>query len=631
MIKLSNISLQLGGKVLLDQASATINPGERIAVIGANGTGKSTLFRVLQGELGVDQGDCLIPSSWRLSHMAQEIVQVERTALDFVLDGDDQLRKLEADLAAAESEQDNDAVAHALGALDTYHSYNKRHQAKQLLAGLGFTETDHSRQVGDFSGGWRVRLNLARALMCPSDLLLLDEPTNHLDLHTCYWLEGWLKQFQGTLLFISHDRDFMDGVATQVISFEHQRLESYRGNYSQFERQRAERMAQQMAAFEKQERQREHLESFVRRFKAKATKAKQAQSRVKMLEKLTLNPPAMVSHSYDLSIRCDEKVSDPIVSLHDVSLGYGSHNILENVNLSMHPGMRLGLLGVNGAGKSTLIKALSGELKPSVGHVHRGQNLKIGYFAQHQLESLDDDASPYLHIRRLDGAARDQDIKNFVGRFGFSGERADERIEYFSGGEKARVALAMIAWQQPNLLLLDEPTNHLDLEMRESLNFALQQYEGAVILVSHDRYLLNSTAEDFWWVRNGKVEHYKGDLADYFQELLKAPTQTSSQSEKGAAASVDKKAQRQARAEQRQREKPLMDQIKKSEKSMEKAQAELDAIEKELIDTTLYEAQHKDRLQTLLKQQGEWRQTLEEAELVWMEAHEALEALQSST
>lgn len=617
--------------MLLDQASVTINPGERIAVIGANGTGKSTLFRVLQGELGVDQGDCLVPASWRLSHMAQEIVEVERTALDFVLDGDDQLRALERALDKAQNAQDDDAIAHALGALDTYHAYNKRHQAKQLLAGLGFAETDHDRQVGDFSGGWRVRLNLARALMCPSDLLLLDEPTNHLDLHTCYWLEGWLKQFQGTLLFISHDRDFMDGVATQVISFEHQRLESYRGNYSQFERQRSERMAQQQAAFEKQEKQREHLESFVRRFKAKATKAKQAQSRVKMLEKLTLNPPAMVSHSYDLSIRCDEKVSDPIVSLHDVSLGYGANTILENINLSMHPGMRLGLLGVNGAGKSTLIKALSGELSPLQGHVHRGQNLKIGYFAQHQLESLDDDASPFLHIRRLDGVARDQDIKNFVGRFGFSGERADERIEYFSGGEKARVALAMIAWQQPNLLLLDEPTNHLDLEMRESLNFALQQYEGAVILVSHDRYLLNSTAEDFWWVRNGKVEHYKGDLADYFQELLKAPTQTTAQNDDRSVATMDKKAQRQARAEQRQREKPLMDQIKKSEKAMEKAQERLSAIENELSDTTLYEAQHKDRLQTLLKEQGEWKQALEEAELMWMDAHEALETLQSST
>ena len=467
--------------------------------------------------------------------------------------------------------------------------------------------------------------------MCPADLLLLDEPTNHLDLHTCYWLEGWLKQFQGTLLFISHDRDFMDGVATQVISFEHQNLVSYRGNYSQFERQRAERLAQQQAAFDKQQKHREHLESFVRRFKAKATKAKQAQSRVKMLEKMTLNPPAMVSNSYDLTIRSDDRVSDPVVSLHDASLGYGDKTILEHINVSLHPGTRLGLLGVNGAGKSTFIKGLVGELKPSVGHVHRGQNLRIGYFAQHQLESLDDDASPFLHIRRLDPDARDQDIKNFVGRFGFSGERADEAIEHFSGGEKARVALSMIAWQKPNLLLLDEPTNHLDLEMRESLNFALQQYEGAVILVSHDRYLLNATAEEFWWVRDGAVTPYKGDLDDYFLELLKAPAAQASNTESKATDVVDKKAQRQARAAERQKLKPLQDQIKKAERAMEKAQSELTAIENELSDATIYDADQKDRLQRLLQEQGALKVTLEEAELSWMEASEALEAVQSST
>jgi ATP-binding cassette subfamily F protein 3 len=629
MIKLSNISLQLGGKPLLDQATVSINPGERIAVIGANGTGKSTLFRVLQGDISVDQGECQVPGGWRLSHMAQEITEVDRTALDFVLDGDTQLRKLEHQLANAEASGDDHAVADALGALDTYHAFNKRHQAEQLLAGLGFSDAEFGNPVGAFSGGWRVRLNLARALMCPAELLLLDEPTNHLDLHTCYWLEGWLKQFQGTLLFISHDRDFMDGVATQVISFEHQKLISYRGNYSQFERQRNERLAQQAAAFEKQERQREHLESFVRRFKAKATKAKQAQSRVKMLEKLTLNAPAMMARGYDLSISADGRVSDPVLSLNDVSLGYGEKTILKNINLSLHPGTRLGLLGVNGAGKSTLIKALSGDLAPQLGEVHHGHNLKVGYFAQHQLESLDDDASPHLHIRRLDGEARDQEIRNFVGRFGFQGERSDEAIRHFSGGEKARVALAMIAWQKPNLLLLDEPTNHLDLDMRESLNFALQQYEGAVILVSHDRYLLNSTAEDFWWVRNGQVEHYRGDLNDYFQELLKAPQAQKNTSDSESV--VDKKSQRQARAAERQKFKPLMDKVKKSEKAMDALQAKLQSIENELSDATVYESDQKERLQTLLKQQGEARSELEEVEMVWMEASEELESLQSST
>ena len=616
---------------MLDQATVSINPGERIAVIGANGTGKSTLFRVLQGELSVDQGDCQVPDSWRLSHMEQEITAVDRTALDFVLDGDTHLRELEERRLAAEQSGDDHAMADALGALDTYRAFEKQHQAEQLLAGLGFTQAEHQQPVSHFSGGWRVRLNLARALMSPAELLLLDEPTNHLDLHTCYWLEGWLKQYQGTLLFISHDRDFMDGVATQVISFEQQQLISYRGNYSQFERQREERLSQQQAAFAKQEQQRAHLESFVRRFKAKATKAKQAQSRVKMLERMTLNPPVMMSQSYDLSIRADDKVSDPIVSLHDVDLGYGDTTILSGIKHSLHPGTRLGLLGVNGAGKSTLIKALSGDLQPQRGHIHRGQNLKVGYFAQHQLDSLDPDASPFLHIRRLDPDVRDQDIKNFIGRFGFSGERGDEPIAHFSGGEKARVALSMIAWLRPNLLLLDEPTNHLDLEMRESLNFALQQYEGAVILVSHDRYLLNATAEDFWWVRNGRVEHYRGDLEDYFQELLKAPANRAATDDSpGTGLSVDKKAQRQVRAEQRQKLKPLRDKIRKAEKQIDRLQAALTEIENALSDTTLYEAENKEQLQALLKDQGVTRQQLDEQEEVWMLALEELETLESA-
>ncbi|MEJ2043996.1 MAG: ATP-binding cassette domain-containing protein [Reinekea sp.] len=631
MIKLSNISLQLGGKPLLNQATVTINPGERIALIGANGSGKSTLFRVLQGELAVDQGDCEIPKGWRLSHMAQEITEVDRSAIDFVIDGDIHLRKLEAELEKAQQQQDDDAVAHALGALDTYHAYNKRHQAEQLLAGLGFAQHEFEQPVASFSGGWRVRLNLARALMCPADMLLLDEPTNHLDLHTCYWLEGWLKQFQGTLLFISHDRDFIDGVATAVLSLEHQKLDAYRGNYSQFERQRAERLSQQQAAFDKQQQQREHLESFVRRFKAKASKAKQAQSRVKMLEKLTMDAPMIMNHSYDLTIPTDDRVSDPVISLHDVSLGYGDKIILSGVKHSLHPGTRLGLLGVNGAGKSTLIKALSGTLKPSVGHVHRGQNLRVGYFAQHQLESLDNDASAFLHIRRLDSEARDQDIKNFVGRFGFSGERADEAIRHFSGGEKARVALAMIAWQKPNLLLLDEPTNHLDLHMREALNLALQQYEGAVILVSHDRYLLNTTVDEFWWVRDGRVESYSGDLADYFQALLKAPATKTVDSVDTIESTADKKAQRQARAAERQKLKPLQDRIRKAETVMEKCQSALKAIENDLADATVYSAEHKERLQKLLKEQGDLRSALDEAEMDWIDAHESLEALQSST
>lgn len=629
MIKLTNISLQLGGKSLLENTSVTMNPGERIAVIGANGTGKTTLFKVLQGQLQVDQGDVSVPKDWRLSYMAQEIGDVERTALDFVLDGDAELRRLQRALSIAEHSHDDQAMAEALGALDTYHAFAKQNQAEQLLAGLGFMPNEFSQRVGEFSGGWRVRLNLAKALMSPSDLLLLDEPTNHLDLHTCYWLEKWLIQYTGTLLLISHDRDFMDGVATSVVSFEQKQLVAYRGNYSQYERQKSERLMQQQAAFEKQQAQKAHLEDFVRRFKAKASKAKQAQSRVKMLERLTMTAPVSISHSFQMTIPCDGRVTDPVVSLHDVSLGYSAEApILKNVNVSLHPGARLGLLGVNGAGKSTLIKGLVGDLKPQLGHIHRGQHLRVGYFAQHQLESLDKDGSPMLHLRRLDGDAREQELRNFVGRFGFSGERADEPVRHFSGGEKARVALAMIAWQKPNLLLLDEPTNHLDLEMRESLNLALQEYEGAVILVSHDRYLLNSTADDFWWVRNGRVEVYTGELNDYFQELLKTPTANAT-TKTDVVTQVDKKSLRQARAAAREKLKPLMSALKKAEQSLEKAQVALADLESQLADPTVYESANKAKLQDLLKQQAQWQQTNEHAELEWLELSEQLEQAQA--
>ncbi|MDN3647643.1 ATP-binding cassette domain-containing protein [Reinekea marina] len=631
MIKLSNISLQLGGKSLLDDTSVTFNTGERIAVIGANGTGKTTLFKVLQNELQVDAGTVEVPKHWRLSHMKQEIAEVDRSALDFVLDGDQPLRQLQRALTEAENKHDDDAMAQALGALDTYHAFEKQNQAEQLLAGLGFNVNEFAKPVGEFSGGWRVRLNLARALMCPSDLLLLDEPTNHLDLHTCYWLEQWLKQYPGTLLLISHDRDFMDGVATQVVSFEQQKLIGYRGNYSQYERQKGERLAQQQQAFDKQQQQKEHLESFVRRFKAKASKAKQAQSRVKMLEKLTLTAPASISYQYNITIPTGGRVSDPVVSLDNVDLGYATNQpILKNVNVSLQPGSRLGLLGVNGAGKSTLIKAIVGDLIPQSGEVIRGHNLRIGYFAQHQLESLDEQASPFLHLRRLDADASDQVLKNFVGRFGFSGERADEAIVNFSGGEKARVALAMIAWQKPNLLLLDEPTNHLDLEMRESLNIALQEYDGAVILVSHDRYMLNSTADEFWWVRNGQVEQYEGDLEDYFQALLKAPNAVPASADQGADLVNDKKAQRQARAAEREKLKPLLSAFKKAEARLDKAQQKLVEVETQLADPTLYEADNKSKLQPLLKEQGQLKTEVEAVELEWLDLSEQIEQAQAS-
>ena len=631
MIKLSNITIQRGGKPLLDQASATLHAGERVAVIGPNGSGKSTLFQVLQGDLGLDGGEARVPANWQIAHMAQEVDAVDRLALDFVLDGDTHLRSLEAELAAAEAAGDDDRMAHALGALDVYQAFQKSSQAEQLLMGLGFQVTDFKRPVSDFSGGWRVRLNLARALMAPADLLLLDEPTNHLDLHTCYWLERWLQRYPGTLMFISHDRDFMDGVATSVLSLEQGDLVSYRGNYTQFERQKTERLRLQQAEYEKQQARVAEIQSFVDRFKAKATKAKQAQSRVKMLERMTLTAPAHVDNGYNLSIPCHDKVSDPLISLSQVSLGYGDRPVIENVKLTLHPGMRVGLLGLNGAGKSTLVKALAGTLEPMTGDLIRGQHLHIGYFAQHQLESLDSSASAMEHLRRLDPAVRDQELRNFIGRYGFSGERADEPVGQFSGGEKARVALALIAWRKPNVLLLDEPTNHLDLEVRDSLNFALQSYDGAVVLVSHDRYLLNNTADTFWWVHDGRVTEYSGDLDDYFQMLLKQPETLKRRETEVATPAVDKKTLRQQKAAERERLKPLMRKLKKIETDLEKAQQRLNDIETQLADTSLYEEGRKDSLQARLKEQGEWRETVDTLEQEWLSLSEELEAAEATT
>jgi len=634
MIQLNQISLQRGGVPLIEDSTITLYPGERVAVIGANGSGKSTLFQVLQGGLAVDGGSVSIPASWRISHMAQEVDASARSARDFVLDGDDKLRALEAEQVAAEAAGDDHRLADVLGELDNYQAYTKTSQAEQLLLGLGFATSDYERAVADFSGGWRVRLNLARALMKPADLLLLDEPTNHLDLHTCYWLENWLRRYPGTVLLISHDRDFIDGVATQVLSLSQRQLTLWRGNYSQYERQRAEQERLQQSQYEKQQARIAEIQSFVDRFKAKASKAKQAQSRVKMLERMTLEAPVHIDNGYDLSLPCHDKVSDPLLSLSDVSLGYGERAIIEGIGLSLHPGMRVGLLGVNGAGKSTLVKALAGDLKPMAGELTSGQHLRIGYFAQHQLESLDSDASAMEHLKRLDPRERDQALRNFIGRYGFNGDRADERIEHFSGGEKARLALALIAWGKPNVLLLDEPTNHLDLEVRASLNLALQAYEGAVILVSHDRYLLNNTADVFWWVNQGRVDEYSGDLDDYFQALLKQPEQLKGRKETGVQskndAPVDKKQLRQQKAAERERLKPIKRQLQQLEKEMEKRQQQLLAIESDLADTDLYEDSRKDELQALLKEQSTLSQRQQESEAQWLTLSETVEAAEDA-
>ena len=626
MISLQQVSLQRGAKVLLEAADLTVHPGQRLGLIGANGSGKSSLFKLLVGDLQVDAGECLIPSQWRIAHMAQEVGHVERSALDYVLDGDTHLRELQAALADAEARADGQALAQHYAEMETLDGYSAPARAQQLLYGLGFASGDDGRPVGDFSGGWRIRLNLARALMCPSDLLLLDEPTNHLDLDATLWLEQWLQRYPGTLLIISHDRDFLDNVVKRIVSVEGQGLVGYLGNYSAFERQRAERLSQQQAAYEKQQTRVAEIETFVRRFRAQATKAKQAQSRLKELERMETIAPAHVDSPFHFRLPTSEQMSNPLLNLSQVAIGYGDAPVLKNVELHISPNSRLGLLGPNGAGKSSLVKTLAGNLRTLAGDRVGGEHLSIGYFAQHQLEALDLQASPALHLQRLSPKATEQQLRSFLGGFGFQGDRAFEVIHHFSGGEKARLALALVAWQKPNLLLLDEPTNHLDLEMRHALTVALQGFEGAVILVSHDRHLLRNTVDDYLLVADGKLTAFDGDLDDYHR-WLQRQRQDSTESAEREAGGDDRKAQRQRAAAKREQLRPLTHKLKKYERQLETLQAQLETLETQLADGALYEAENKAQLQQLVREQGTVKQQLADCEENWMLVSEELEAL----
>ena len=515
MLTITDLSLQRGGVWLLENVNLTVQPGQRVAIVGANGAGKSSLFQLLLGQLAPEQGSVALPGGCRIAHMAQEVAASSRSARDFVLDGDTELRRMERALAEAEAGGDDHAIARLHGELDIHEAWSAPRRAETLLRGLGFADSDAERPVSAFSGGWRIRLNLAQALMRPSDLLLLDEPTNHLDLDACLWLENWLRKYPGTLLFISHDRDFMDRVATHLVHFDQKQLVLYTGNYSAFERQRAERLAQQQASFERQQARIAEIQRFIDRFKAKATKARQAQSRVKALERMEKIAPAHVDSPFSFEFPVADKVSNPLLSIRHGVAGHGDVPILKNINVTLLPGTRVGLLGPNGAGKSTFMDALRGTGTLLSGERTCGEHLAIGYFAQHQLESLDLDASPFLHLQRLAPTASEQKVRDFLGGFDFHGDEALAPIRSFSGGEKARVALAVIAWQKPNLLLLDEPTNHLDLEMRQALTMALQNFDGAIVVVSHDRHLLRNTVDEFWLVCDGAVGEYEGDLEDY--------------------------------------------------------------------------------------------------------------------
>ncbi|QFU76981.1 ATP-binding cassette domain-containing protein [Halioglobus maricola] len=629
MIILKDIELRRGSKLLLGGANATIQPGQRLALIGANGSGKSSLFAFLLGDLHQDQGDVEGIATLRLAHMAQEVHATDLPAGEYVWRGDANLAELLDRLAALEAQGDYTAAAPIHTELETMDGYSAERRTRLLLQGLGFAEDAYERPVSDFSGGWRIRLNLARALMTPSDLLLLDEPTNHLDLDATIWLQQWLQQYPGTLLMISHDRDFIDATCERILHIEQQQLSSYKGNYSQFESQRAERLANQQASYEKQQRRITEIDAFVARFRYKATKAKQAQSRLKELERMQTVAPAHADSPFDFSFPSPDKTSDPLLRLDEASLGYGDTRILNSVELELRPGSRFGLLGRNGAGKSTLLKTLVGELPLLTGQRSAGEHLHIGYFDQQQLEVLDMEASPAQHIQRMSPGVREQEILNFLGGFNFRGDAATSAVAPFSGGEKARLALAMVVWQKPNLLVLDEPTNHLDLEMRHAMEVALQAYEGALVLVSHDRHMLRNTVEELLLVHDGRVEEYRDDLEGYEKWILaqlrddKPPAQPTANTEPSA------KAKRKQAAAQRERLRPLKKRLDKVEKDMAAVESQLETLQQQLADATIYEIERKDDLSALLLQESELKPRAETLEAEWLELQEELEALEA--
>ncbi len=631
MIQFKNISLARGAKPLIIEASFQLHPGQKIGLTGANGTGKSSLFALLCGELHQEQGDLEIPAHWVIAHVAQETPALDEAAIEFTLDGDAELRQVQIALAAAEATHDGVRVAELHQKLGDIDGYAAQSRAATLLDGLGFTQADFTRPVKDFSGGWRMRLNLARALMCRSDVLLLDEPTNHLDLDAVIWLEGWLRDYRGTLLLISHDRDFLDNVIDNVLHIERQRITLYRGGYSDFERQRAEKLALQQAMFEKQQCKVAHLQSYIDRFRVQATKARQAQSRIKALERMERVAAAHVDTPFSFSFRPPKVLPDPLTVLDKVTAGYADKPILQGIALTVRPGQRIGLLGKNGAGKSTLMKLLAGELKAGMGKRTDAKDLVIGYFAQHQLEQLRLNESPLQHMQRLDPVTREQDHLDYLGGFDFRGDMAKTPCEHFSGGEKSRLALALLIWQQPNLLLLDEPTNHLDLDMRDALSFALQDFTGGVIMVSHDRAMLRATCDQFLLVADGQVREFDGDLEDYKQWLAQQKTQlkTDALQAKQDAPSrafsyAQNKADRQARIAARR---PVIKAIEAAEAQLAKLQAEKSTLDARVVDNSLYEPQQREELQALLKRLAGVNQEIEILEMQWLDLQSQLEAL----
>jgi ATP-binding cassette subfamily F protein 3 len=629
MLKLDHLSLRRGPRLLIEDATLTVHPGHKVGVAGANGCGKSSLLALVRGELTPDAGSLSLPAGWEIAHVAQETPAVATPALEYVMAGDRELESLRSALAAAEARPhpDGTALARLHARLEAIDGYSAESRAARLLDGLGFAPEQIRAPLDSFSGGWRMRLNLARALMCRSDLLLLDEPTNHLDLDAVIWLEAWLRQYPGTLLLISHDREFLDAVVEEIVHIEQCRATLYRGGYSAFERQRAERLAQQRSAHQRQQREVAHMRGFVERFRAKATKARQAQSRLKALERMELIAPAHVDSPFRFAFRAPQRLPNPLLRLEGIGVGYGERQVLAGVELSLAPGDRIGLLGPNGAGKSTLVKLLAGELAPRQGRTEPAQHLETAYFAQHQLEQLRVDESPVWHLQRLAPQASEQELRDFLGGFGFAGERVFEPVAPFSGGEKARLVLALLVYRRPNLLLLDEPTNHLDLDMRLALSQALQDFEGAVVLVSHDRHLLRVTADRLLLVHGGGVRDFDGDLDDYpgwlaqQRQAVDAPRAAA----EAAHGAVARKERKRHEAQLRRRLQPLRERLRRLERELDalhKDQAEVDAA---LAGPALYADSGKPELLRLLERKRELDQRVAEVEEAWLLAGEELE------
>ncbi|WP_434461707.1 ABC transporter ATP-binding protein [Serratia plymuthica] len=631
MIVFSSLQIRRGTRVLLDNATATVNPGQKVGLVGKNGCGKSTLLALLKGEIAADGGTHTFPTNWALAWVNQETPALDVPAIEYVIDGDREFRQLEAELQLANEKNDGHAIATLHSKLDAIDAWTIRSRAASLLHGLGFSNEQLQSPVRAFSGGWRMRLNLAQALVCRSDLLLLDEPTNHLDLDAVIWLERWLKGYPGTLVLISHDRDFLDPIVDKILHIEQETINEYTGNYSSFERQRSTKLAQQQSLYQHQQEKVAHLQSYIDRFRAQATKAKQAQSRIKMLERMELIAPAHVDNPFSFSFRQPESLPNPLLRMEKVSAGYGEKVILKSIKLNLVPGSRIGLLGRNGAGKSTLIKMLAGSLEPLSGEIGLAKGIKLGYFAQHQLEFLRADESPLQHLSRIAPRVLEQQLRDYLGGFGFQGDKVTEATERFSGGEKARLVLALIVWQRPNLLLLDEPTNHLDLDMRQALTEALIDFEGALVVVSHDRHLLRSTTDDLYLVHDGQVEVFEGDLDDYQQWLSDLQRQENQQDapekENNGNSAQARKDQKRREAEFRTQTQPLRKQIAKLEQQMEKLGAELAAVEEKLADSALYDISRKADLTECLQKQSQTKSALEETEMTWLDAQEQLEQL----